>query len=64
MGSGSDVELAKFLADTGAKEARRADPAAVDALSEWRWSCTGWGMQPPAGSPSLDDAQQNKPSKK
>ena len=54
MGSGSDVELAKLLADAGEKDERRAEAAAVDALSEWRWSSTGWGMQPRRNEPSPD----------
>lgn len=51
MGSGSDVELAKFLAEK-AEDGARPDKAAVP--SEWRWSSSGWDMQPSAKLPSLD----------
>jgi hypothetical protein len=54
MGSGSDVELAKFLADEAENGARPVKPGA--APSEWRWSSTGWDMQPRSQLPELDDA--------
>lgn len=54
MGSGSDVELAKFLADTAENDAR---PAKAAAPSEWRWSSTGWDMQLRSQLPGLDASE-------
>jgi hypothetical protein len=64
MGSGSDAELAKFLAEEAEKKAGRADACDAAPPSEWRWRSTGWGewgAKPPASAPSLNAASKSVP---
>lgn len=58
MGSGSDVELAKFLAEQAEKDARPVDDAV--AAAEWRWSSTGWGVGGAQKRPAAEPCDDTK----